>query len=535
MRWWRTIRRQSDPCRLAVLLLTAAGPLLPHSLAQNPGTTSSTLPFTLSGTVSNGLDGSPIPRALVQINGRAALTDALGHFFFPSFVGSTGSVQVIKQGYAKSPDDPGAPSSIPVADLTLRLDLKLYPNAIITGTVVGSDRLPLANVQVILLHENIQENGQGVLPVGFARTDSHGQYRFSEPPGRYRLAVPYAARATVDGYAMLPIDYPEDTSSEWPAMFSVASREERHIDLHPRTAISYPVRFRLAGEEMRFNPRVTVKTSSGSSFTLFARTSQDPGLLEIALPSGAYQLRVTTQNREQPEQAEAQITVAGRPVTGLELHLVATPSIPVELTSAATASAANGVAATPPRLNAFGIRLQNLAHSEQFGNGNDVFLSAMADQVATLQASPGLYRLRGQGTGGWYIRSATFRGVDLLTHSFTADAGTGDPIRLVTANDTGRLVARVTGGEPHAISFVYILAHQPSLTPVLQGTSDANGAYSRSLPPGTYTVYAFPRRYPADLHNPAVAARLQGGTEVSVPAAADATLEVPLQTVGQTQ
>ena len=508
-------------------------PLGSHCVAQGLSTSadaSANAPYTVTGTVVNGLNGSAIPRALVRINGRAAMTDNLGHFSFPGFTGITGSVQVMRPGYAISLDDAGA-RPFQIVDLTGRLELKLYPNAVITGVVTGSDRIPVEHAQVTLTRENLEETGPRTIQAGSSQTDSHGEYRFNEPPGRYRISINYSQRASVDGSVMLPLDYPESGTLDTPPMFTVSSNEERRIDLHPRTAAAYPVRFRIEGEDVRYNPRVTVKSATGASFGVFARNTREEGVFELMLPSGTYQMRATTQNRDGRQEAEAHVTVAGHAVDGLLLHFGPVPAIPLELIVESTASTSNGSTSSPlpPRLNSLGLRLQSSSRSDQFG-GDDVGISTASPDRSVLEVSPGVYRLRGQFLSQWYVRSATYGGVNLLTQPLTVvDGAGGAPLRIVVANDTGQLAGKVTGAPVRTTCYLYLLAHQPSLFPVVQAQTNLDGTYSRALPPGSYTAYAFPRRFPGDLHNPELSGRLSSGTEVTVPASGKISLDLAVQ------
>lgn len=528
--------RASLGCLLSALPVVLAMPIAfcraqtgASGTGQSPAP--ATVATTLSGTVVNALNGSPIPRALVSIAGRSVLTDSLGRFVFPSFTASSGSVQVSRPGYAVSPDDPGSRSG-QTMDLTGRLELKLYPDAVIMGVVTGSERQPIEHAQIILQRENFDENGPQTIPIAFSQTDSHGEYRFNEPPGRYRLSIGYSQRAGADGTVMLPIEFPEASASEAPALFTVLSNEERRIDLHPKTAVAYPVRLRIEGDEIRYNPRLSVKSAAGASFSVFARNGREPGIFEVALPSGSYQLRATMQNGDQREEAEAHLAVNGHALDGPVLHFNPLPSIPVELSVESTPPASGSNSPTPPRLNNLGLRLQGSTRPDQFG-ASDVALGNLAQDHPVLEVAPGVYRLRAQFLAQWYVRSATYGGIDLLTQPITvSDGAAGEPLRLIIADDMGVLTGKVTAAvSSPATSYLYLLAHQPSLTPVVQVQTGPDGSFNRSLPPGGYTAYAFARRFPGDLHNPEVSAHLGSGTEVTIPASGNVSLEVPVQVV----
>jgi hypothetical protein len=156
--------------------------------SSQPGAPADTL--TVTGRVVNALNGNAIPRALVNLNSRAVLTDALGRFEFPQFANpaasSSGSapgsarayVLVTKPGFAAALDAQEAMGQQAVADVSVPLELKLYPDALITGTVSGGDLQPLSKLSLTLYREMGDESARRLLPVAFSQTNSRGEYRF---------------------------------------------------------------------------------------------------------------------------------------------------------------------------------------------------------------------------------------------------------------------------------------------------------------------------------------------------------------------
>src|SRR5260370_36948724 len=92
----------------------------------------------LEGVVINSLTGKPLPRALVQVAGRALLTGPQGDFAFDGLSAGTVQIQVSKPGYFA----PGASamargsspgSSVTVGPDTGKIALKMSPESIIAG------------------------------------------------------------------------------------------------------------------------------------------------------------------------------------------------------------------------------------------------------------------------------------------------------------------------------------------------------------------------------------------------------------------
>lgn len=375
---------------LSLVGVTTCGPSVP---AQSAATLSD-----VSGTVVNGLTGAPVSRALVRLGSRSVLTDAAGSFAFPAFSGTQAALQVTRPGYATSEDDPDQRAPTVIHDLTAPIAVRIYPDAILTGVVTGSDRLPVAHAQVILLHETFRDGSSPRLfPAAFTQTDSHGEYRFREPPGRYRIQIPYLARAGEDGTTLLPTAFPEAQGTDLPPTFQLRTNEQRRIDLHVLTAESYPVRFRTGQDGTHSNPRVMVRTASGSVFSVFARSVRErPGEYEILLPSGSYQIRATMEDREADArnaqiEADASITVAGGPLEGVSLRFAPLPAVPIEVSYEAAADSSTQV--SPPRLNSLGLRLQRVQAGDQL-EGQDTMLGGAVSETPVVQIEPGTYRLR---------------------------------------------------------------------------------------------------------------------------------------------
>ncbi len=504
----------------------------------------------VSGRVVNAVNGAPVGRALVNLNSRAVLTDSLGRFEFPAFVpnaaqaGATNTpqayVKVTKPGYSAALDAMEALGQQPVSDVTKPLEFRIYPNALVTGVVLGSDRQPMAKVSLTIYRETPSEMSSRLMPVGAAQTNSRGEFRFDESAGRYAVMVRYMPRAGETGEAVLAQRFPEANGSDASTTFMVGPGEERKIDLQVKTGVAYPVTFRAdGGSDGVRNVRVVVKTSGGSSFTVFAQSTRTPGEFKVELPSGNYQLHAIEQSRERRMEADGHVTVAGKPVSGLELHLTELPSIPVQVvvdTSANTTAANNTIpganaALTMPTAQNLNLYLRDLDDSGEAGMG-DVRLTAMPDKTFALQPGAGRYRLSAQAGGAWFVERASYGTTDLLTQGLTVASGAGtDVLRVVVSNATGQVTGTVRQGGTPGRGFVYLIPHEPSLTPLYTATIAADGTYQMRVPPGGYTVMAFDHRFPGDLRNPEVAGHVAGGGQTQVTAGAKASLDLELQRV----
>src|SRR5215472_6127329 len=98
--------------------------LLAPSFAQQP---SSNL-FKVEGTVVNSATGKPLPRALVQLMGRAQLTGSEGDFSFAGVPAGSTQISVVKPGFFMPGNTEGrSPSYLEVGADTGKVLLKLAP------------------------------------------------------------------------------------------------------------------------------------------------------------------------------------------------------------------------------------------------------------------------------------------------------------------------------------------------------------------------------------------------------------------------
>ncbi len=106
--------------------------------------------------VLNAANGTAISRALVSLNDRAMLTDHEGKFEFDQFA-STGTavIEVKKPGFYFNQEMGVTNRVVRATELSAPIVVRLYPEALLTGTVTSSDGLPLPHVLVSALRKHI--------------------------------------------------------------------------------------------------------------------------------------------------------------------------------------------------------------------------------------------------------------------------------------------------------------------------------------------------------------------------------------------
>jgi hypothetical protein len=532
------LSRLPQACTLALALLLLPLGAAAQAIGSGGTTTTAAAVRTLTGRVINGKTGGAVPRALVTINTRSVLTDALGRFEFPGFTDSQAVARAQKPGFASSLDANQQQAMVRITDMDAPIELKLYPDGIITGTVTGRDGLPLTRISVSLLRAQYNIVGMQSFNAGFSQTDSHGQFRFRQPPGRYRISLRYTPRAPDSGFAVLPVQFPETSSSHDSGFFELSSGQELNIDLRPRSGPSYTVMLHTDLDEGRGNLRIEATGAGGESFDVGAQRSGQQGEYRVNLPNGTYLLHALMQQQDAALEGTTRVTVAGRNPDPVDLHLSPVASIPVDFSmDLDPATTTSTVVNSPPSPTVQNLNLYFHSLAAIEGQNSDIRPTAGPDKTFNFRLPAGRYRLTGGFGGGfWHVESANYGQSNLLTDELVMAAGaTGSTLRVVVSNSSGQISGTIepvpAAGSTVSPGWVYLVPQFPSLTPFTQLRISTTGAWSASLAPGTYQAIAVSDPIQADLRDPAVAARYTRlGKPVVVTDAVKATLTLDLIT-----
>jgi Carboxypeptidase regulatory-like domain len=493
---------------------------------------------TVQGRVVNALDGAAIARALVSLNNRSVLTDSEGRFAFPDFTDQQASARVTKPGFNQSASGGGMGNpNQRITNLDAPLELKLYPDAIISGTLTDVEGTPLDRVQVTLLRQMLLPDGLRWQQIHGAQTNLHGEFRFREPGGRFRLSVNYSVRGDI----VLPLTYPGHSSGDGLDYFEVPSGQEKQVDLRARTSPGYPVAVRVEPSDVR-GMQFTAVTANGESFPVMM-TGQSQGAFLVSLPTGSFTLRGRMNDRETSMEGSTRVTVTGPKSDPAVLHLEAAASLPIELSvdpaSTTTTGTPSGIATSSqsPTVQQFNLRLHRLDDSSTMNQ--DIPARMGEDKVQAFQVSPGHYRLIANGGGAWYIESATYGVTNAMTSDIAigSGGGGGTPIRIVVNNAKGKITGTVrfptSSAAPPDMVWVYMIPRGPSLGPlnpnVLGNSGAASTTFSMTVPPGSYLAVAMDHQALVDLRDPEVLAKFSTAAKaVEVTTSATATVDLEI-------
>src|SRR5215467_4386248 len=147
--------------------------------------------YTLRGTVINSVTDEPIQRVLVEFSGdrqRHFLTGTDGKFEFQNVPPGLTALGLRKPGYflPQTLSRKGTPALVTVGPDQPPAVLKLIPEAVISGRVLGDNGEPAERLPVKVFGQQLQNGKKTWNIVSSAETDDLGEFRCANlQPGRY--------------------------------------------------------------------------------------------------------------------------------------------------------------------------------------------------------------------------------------------------------------------------------------------------------------------------------------------------------------
>ena len=481
--------------------------LLSGSLLQAAQTPPPAGSDVVSGRVVNARTGAPMARVLVQANAHSVFTNADGHFQLSDTAPIT-SVQFTKPGFSLSPEQRD-PTNIAVAAAADPLEISLWPEAVLVGTITSPEGEPLPRIAVTAQRVLFGSGVRQIQSAGSATTDAHGAFRLPVPAGSYSLQTRYAAPDFSRSLAVLPVQSPTRTANDATGTLSVASGQELRVDLHPQLAAVVHVTIPLDAGTSQRSPAITITTPDGASYQPPRRTSAEGLVLD--LPAGVYQLAARLAAPDGERADNTVLTVPDHDVTAPVLHLEPLPTVPIVL-SVDPASAANpdGTSASPPDASALNLQLEPLGGREsEFGA--QPIRSFRGSSGSSFLVPAGSYRLSGGDGGGWTVEAATSGNVDLLRTALVVGSNVGaDPIHVVVGRANGTLsgVTRIAGRP--AACWIIFAGDSGTLPRFFVRRSESSGQFNISgLPLRPFRLLALPLLSLTDFGDPAVLDQFQ--------------------------
>ena len=156
---------------------------------------------TISGLVVSAMDGRPLPRVAVRLNGHGVaqtrLTDDKGRVTFADLPPGDFTINATKTGFfdgsygKRRASGTGMPLSLPPGVSIPDMRIELFRPAVISGFVFDEVGEPVIGTRVVALRRQFIDGRWRVTLIGEQTTDDEGNYRiFGLMPGDYFVSVP---------------------------------------------------------------------------------------------------------------------------------------------------------------------------------------------------------------------------------------------------------------------------------------------------------------------------------------------------------
>jgi protocatechuate 3,4-dioxygenase beta subunit len=469
---------------------------------------------SISGTVTSAATGEPLRKARAQLllmgqrgaQPTVALTDSTGHFTVDSIQPGQYILTVERDSYVvqqygqDQPGKPGAVLTLAAGQKLGDLSFRLQKCAAISGRVVDETGEPIEHAQIRLIIRNYRGGKQNFDDVGQGMSDDHGEYRvYDIRPGRYYIMAIYQGRTygeIADDFhiAYVPVYYPNAISADRASPIEVKAADEiAGIDFS--LTGSQVTAYEVSGKVIN---TITGKFGPGSMVMLTARSADEPrdfghdtavnpqdGTFRFSdvLP-GDYQVTAMSNENGQRHDASEDITVGSSNLQNISL--VITQGI--DIAGRVTLEGVRDTSGISVALNRPGMNFVAPPRATVQPDGTFV-LKGVTD---------GKYNIRvASQCNGCYIKSATSRGVDLLSSGIQISSDMGpSSVEIVFSGNTAELSGTVTGSGdiPAAGAFVALIPadDMPNRDDHFEtSTTDQYGRFDISgIVPGRYEAYA---------------------------------------------
>jgi hypothetical protein len=480
------------------------------------GTQTPAQPRTISGVVINSVTGRPIARALVQVGQHSMLTDGEGQFEFREVTDFT-PPSVSKPGYFPENGGGMIGSFPPAAAQAEPIELKLVPEAILSGQVTGPGGDPIQGLLVMVRTLAVSNGLKHWEQRAGTTTNAEGEFRFAElQAGEYAIQTAIKLDGTPEGDAAAgyePVDYPVLGVSGAGAL-KVHAGDQLQADMSTRLERLYPVSGVLIGLPENAWPSLSVRTAGGLEINSAVRQNPRTGEFRVLLPSGSFELRAQA---FVPPPANASggprvvggpglqllarqlVTVAQAPVSGLKLSLESMATVPVEFAEEKTGQSQTsepspaqvyvsllsaGADAPPSAYPAE--RVDDGAHPDQ-----DM---QRAGPLVIHYVPPGRYLLQASIPSPWYVASAFCGGTDLSRESLViTGSAAGCTIHIVLRDNSASVKVSVpdTKEAQAAPAFIYAMPLDNQTGDVrISATGNGGKASLEPMAPGQYLLLA---------------------------------------------
>lgn len=455
-------------------------------------------PCAVEGTVVNHASGEPLQRVNLQLHSTrsdrtrpyASVSTAEGRFEFVGVEPGQYTLRAERQGF----DRHESPFATDCGQLRGRVEVKLVPQGVVTGTVTDEFGDPLPGVSVEAMLRAYLNGTRHVIPASQAVTNDLGEYRLHGlSPGPYFIQAAIAGKGDGSGgTVLLPAYFPNTDRPELAQPLQVAPGQvQSGTNFVLRRVPAFSIRGRLA---MAAGPNHNVmvylaERNSGNWLTGRQPIPVVNGVFELAgVTSGAYHLIAEQFGESGAPVAGARmpVEISDRDLEGIILAVTPRPDIMGQITWEQA----------PPESGA-GKNLRVILRPEP----GDTSLPASTPVGADVEAN-GLFRIRSSPPGTYYVQAANLPPGFYIKSARLGDTGNATlrldlsqpqagQLRIVVSSRSGVLEGNVES--QRAGLAVFALAEGNPWWSKTTVTDERGHFEVKGLAPGEYRVLAFER------------------------------------------
>jgi hypothetical protein len=479
---------------------------------------------SLTGTVTNSVDATPIAGARVTLSGggnayQTVLTDAGGRFVFGGVPHGNYSLMADRAGYLAPGQGPrGVPAIVNVAvqGKPDPVAMQLTPGATLTGSVTDEAGLPIPSPEVELIHR-VVSNGRGRLVVyaGQMVGNDLGEFRMSGlAADRYLVCV----NANASSYQRhRRLTYPttcfpgvtDPSSAQW---VNLGPGEERKLAFHitPVSGIRVSGSAANAGKGTSVSIRRTDPPGFPQLFSQPVVWNEKTASFEIlAVSPGDYLITANQFGADgQNPRAMRSIRVGTEDIRDIKLTLRDGPYL------SGTVQMGDTPASGQVRVS---VGFDGDRGLSIYANAGGSFKQAITE--------PGNYSVAVFPPPGWSLQAITQGGVDIRERKIAIGADDDpEPIEILLGRGGGTIEITAQNALAKGITPVKLILLRPLSTEnewAPQGQPmvvNREGALSlRNIPSGEYLLFACPTAMEIEYLNPEVIEKYRSfGQAVSV-------------------
>jgi hypothetical protein len=470
--------------------------------------------YTVRGVVKNSLTGQPIPRALVDAQSDAVLTDGEGRFELRMQEGVS-QLQVRRPGYS-DPDRRGG-RAVRVGAKMSELTLYLVPSASITGRLTVTNGGEAENIVFTAYRKRTMNGHDRWEQAGTAMTNSEGVFRMyeMEAPAAYVLC----SRATrehlglqvqgsaISGYP--PVCYPANPGGGVANLLNLGVGQQADVDIPLARQPFYTVGLVEQNAARGPGMAVQIHDQNGLPVGFPARWDEQRRTTEAELPNGIYYADARRWGNT-PSYGRVDFKVANAPLNGLSMTMLPLAPLTVEIHEdfSVNHNPADAVRNGLVTDASSGLNLSLSPVDAMMDNGAGQPLEhpkgADRSHFEMNSVAPGRYWVQASYFLGGYINSITSGGVDLMREPLVVEPGNStEPIEISLRNDGGEIDCTISslpvgdgdagvGAEDELDpTIVYAIPAGSRFSTLPRGAA-FHGVPARllNLAPGTYRVIA---------------------------------------------